>query len=78
MKQTTLCVPLDVKPDSSARLVSLIEGLKQRLDNPSDPINPNFSVLINNVPVLHFMSISVFLDSDYDAGISRNWWFCFR
>jgi hypothetical protein len=66
MKQTTLCVPLDVKPDSSARLVSLIEGLKQRLDNPSDPINPNFSVLINNVPVLHFMSISVFLDSDYD------------
>lgn len=64
--QTTLCVPLEVKPDSCARLVSLIEALKQKLDDRSDTVRPNFSRLLELVPVLHFMSMSVFLDSDYD------------
>lgn len=64
--QTTLCVPLEVKPDSCARLVALIEALKQKLDDRSDTIRPNFSRLMEQVPVLHFMSMSVFLESDYD------------
>lgn len=66
MKQTTLCVPLDVNPDSCGRLVSLIEALKQQEDDCTDKSKPNFARLIKRVPLLHFMSMSVFLDADYD------------
>ncbi|HEV2556933.1 MAG TPA: hypothetical protein VGV17_24550 [Bosea sp. (in: a-proteobacteria)] len=66
MNQTTLCVPLDVNPDSCARLVSLIEALKQQEDDRTDKSKPNFARLIERVPLLHCMSMSVFLDADYD------------
>src|SRR3954471_24149406 len=66
MRQTTLCVPLEVKPESCSRLSELIDRMKQREDQSRDPLAPNFERLIRLVPSLHFMSISVFPAAEYD------------
>ena len=42
MKQVTLSVPLEVKPESASRLVALIEQLKREQDKAADPEIPNF------------------------------------
>lgn len=63
MRQTTLCVPLEVKPESCSRLSALIEQLKATADGDPDD---NFRVVRDGVPALHFMSMSVFPDADYD------------
>ncbi len=64
--QTTLCVPLEVKPESCSRLSALIAELRQREDRGTDPDLENFARMIRDIPTLHFMSISVFLSADYD------------
>jgi hypothetical protein len=64
--QTTLCVPLEVKPEACSRLVALIEALKHQEDDPSDRTRPSFGRLVDRVPTLHFMSISAFPASEYD------------
>ncbi len=61
MRQTTLCVPLEVKPESCIRLSSLIEKSKQHEDQAG-----HFAHLAKCGPVLHFFSMSVFPASDYD------------
>jgi hypothetical protein len=66
MRQTTLCVPLEVKPESCSRLTELIDRLKQREDRGTSPLFANFERLIGLVPSLHFMSMSVFPAADYD------------
>lgn len=66
MRQTTLCVPLEVKPESCSRLSELIDQLKQREDKSVDPLAPNFERLIRLLPSLHFMSMSVFPGAEYD------------
>src|SRR5262249_34671876 len=66
MRQTTLCVPLEVKPESSSRLAELIDRLKQREDKGSSPLSMNFERIITLVPSLHFMSMSVFPAAEYD------------
>src|SRR5205085_11773409 len=66
MRQTTLCVPLEVKPESCSRLSELIDLLKQREDRGTSPLSTNFERLIGLVPSLHFMSMSVFPAADYD------------
>jgi hypothetical protein len=66
MRQTTLCVPLEVKPESSSRLSELIDRLKQREDKGNSPLSANFERLIALVPSLHFMSMSVFPAAEYD------------
>jgi hypothetical protein len=66
MRQTTLCVPLEVKPESCSRLSELIDQLKQREDKSENPLAPNFERLIRLVPSLHFMSMSVFPGAEYD------------
>ena len=66
MVQTTLCVPLEVKPESASRLSALIELLKQQEDKGAGGSVVNFGRLISEIPVLHFMSISVFTSVDYD------------
>jgi len=63
MRQTTLCVPLEVKPESCGRIVALIEQLKRRADKSG---TENFAVVRDRVPTLHFMSLSVFPSADYD------------
>lgn len=66
MKQVTLCVPLEVKPESCSRLTALIEDLKQTEDKSVDPTKPNFWRFQEQIPTLHFLSISVFPAHDYD------------
>jgi hypothetical protein len=66
MQQTTLSVPLEVKPQSYSYLSELIDRLKQREDNSNNPLAPNFDRLIRLVPSLHFMSMSVFPAAEYD------------
>ena len=66
MKQSTLSVPLDVKPGSCSRLCALLDKLKDDQDGASDKAVPNFSRVHAEIPTLHFMSMSVFNDSHYD------------
>ena len=66
MQQTTLCVPLEVKPESASRLSALIEQLKAQEDTGLAGLQTNFGRVIRDIPVLHFMSISVFTSPDYD------------
>ena len=64
--QTTLCVPLEVRPESSSRLSALIDAFRLQEDRAGDPDRENFATLIRKIPTLHFMSISVFTAADYD------------
>ncbi len=66
MRQTTLSVPLEVKPESSSRLCALIDALKLREDQGENPRSENFGWIIQLVPSLHFMSMSVFPAAEYD------------
>ena len=66
MLQTTLCVPLEVKPESAGRLTALIDTLKQREDVGGGPTVPNFARIFAGAPTLHFMSMSVFPGRDFD------------
>ncbi len=66
MRQTTLCVPLEVKPESNDRLTALVDALRRTEDLAGDPTRPNFERIFNQVPTLHFLSISVFPGHDYD------------
>jgi len=66
MRQTTLSVPLEVKPESYTRLCELIDRLKQREDKSNNPLAPNFDRLSRLVPSLHFMSMSVFPAAEFD------------
>lgn len=66
LKQTTLCVPLEVKPESCSRLSALIEELRIREDIGKFGHPENFARIARDVPTLHFMSLSVFTASEYD------------
>lgn len=66
MLQTTLSVPLDVKPESASRLNLLIDAFREAEDVGDDPSTVNFGRLIEAIPTLHFFSMSVFEDSAYD------------
>ena len=65
MKQTTLCVPLEVKPESCSRLSAIIDEFRRREDTGQIG-EENFVRLKRDIPVLHFMSISVFTAAEYD------------
>lgn len=65
MIQTTLNVPLEVKPESAAQLSVLIEEFKAREDAPTPGVE-NFANLIAGMPTLHFMSMSVFHSASFD------------
>jgi hypothetical protein len=66
MTQTTFSVPLEVKPDSYSRLSALIEDMRAQEDTGKFGFPENFARLTRDVPVLHFMSMSVFPASEYD------------
>lgn len=66
MRQTTLSVPLEVKPQSCARLGALIEQVKARGEAPR-PSQPDvYARIVRDVPTLHFMSMSIFPGRDFD------------
>ncbi|SLN59670.1 hypothetical protein ROA7450_03090 [Roseovarius albus] len=66
MLQTTLSVPLDVKPESAPRLEALVEQFRDKEDVNIGESENNFGRLIDGIPTLHFMSISIFRDPSYD------------
>jgi hypothetical protein len=66
MRQITLSVPLEVKPESCSRLAVLIDELKRREDKGDNPDLPNFDRVTRLIPSLHFMSMSVFRSANYD------------
>jgi hypothetical protein len=66
MRQTTLSVALEVKPESYEHLSSLLDELHdKRSTDPFGAVGP-FAEFITRVPVLHFMSLSLFPGYDYD------------
>ena len=66
MKQTTLCVPLEVKPESCSRLSAIIGEVCRQEDTGKFGFPANFARITKDIPVLHFMSMSVFASPDYD------------
>ena len=66
MRQTTLSVPLEVKPQSCEQLTALIDALKKREETPPFDHPENYARIMRDVPSLHFMSMSVFPSADLD------------
>lgn len=64
MRQTTLSVTLEVKPESEGRLAALIDQLHDR-HAPGTAAN-DFGWFMSGVPTVHFMSMNVFPGADYD------------
>lgn len=66
MRQTTLSVALEVKPESHDHLSSLLDALRdRRIPGPAGGTGA-FGEFLTRVPALHFMSLSVFPGFDYD------------
>ncbi|WP_448663369.1 hypothetical protein ACG3SL_01470 [Sphingomonas sp. CJ20] len=66
MRQTTLSVALEVKPESYDHLSALLDRLRDRRNpDPAGGVGP-FAEFLSSVPVLHFLSLSVFPGFDYD------------
>lgn len=66
MRQTTLNVPLEVRPESASRLAALVDAFRRREDTGMIGDDDNFARIKRDVPMLHFMSISVFAGAEYD------------
>ena len=66
MRQTTLCVPLEVKPESCNRLSALLEELRLEEEKGPRAVPDKYAALAREVPTLHFMSMSVFTSTAYD------------
>ena len=65
MRQTILSVVIEVQPAAAARLRTLIEALRyEELHLPDDA--PSYARLKKAVPLLHFMSMTVFDDDQFD------------
>jgi hypothetical protein len=66
MRQTTLSVALEVKPESYDHLSAMLDRLRDRRNpDPSGGTGP-FAEFLTTVPAVHFMSLSVFPGFDYD------------
>jgi len=66
MLQTTFCVPLDVKPESTDTLRLLIDEFRDLEDQSIGKSGVNFGRILDGIPTLHFMSMSIFEDQAYD------------
>lgn len=66
MRQSTLSVALEVKPESYEYLAYLLNKLSNRRDNVQQGITGEFAPFLASVPVLHFMSLSLFPGYEYD------------
>ncbi|WP_395666179.1 hypothetical protein [Methylocella sp.] len=64
MKQTTLSIVLEAQPESLDRLKGLVMQLRE------DEEAAKFGRLSDRVPLLHFMSISVFEGAEYDPALT--------
>lgn len=66
MRQTTLSVALEVKPESYDHLSQLLDRLRDRRDPDPSGGTGNFAQFLTLVPAVHFLSLSVFPGFDYD------------
>lgn len=66
MPQTILSVTLDVAPESSVYLADVLEKIKAEEDVLRKGDTEKYSRIKWGVPTLHFMSMSIFHDDDYD------------
>lgn len=64
MRQTTLSVTLEVKPESAERLTMLVDQLHDRHAPGSS--TDDFGWFMSGVPSVHFLSMNVFPGADYD------------
>lgn len=62
MSQVTLSVALEVKPQSAVSLSALVDQLHDRYLSPT----AGFAEFMSGVPVVHFLSLSVFPGADFD------------
>lgn len=63
MRQTTLSVVLEVKPESHDRLSALIDHLHDRRGAGG---KDDYAWFMGGVPSVHFLSMNVFPGSSYD------------
>lgn len=66
MRQTTLSVALEVKPESYDHLSNLLDALRDRRSQDPSGGKGTYAEFLSRVPALHFMSLSVFPGFDYD------------
>jgi hypothetical protein len=64
MRQTTLSVTLEVKPESEGRLTALIDQMHDRHGPGST--SDDFGWFMSGVPSVHFLSMNVFPGADFD------------
>ena len=64
MRQTTLSVTLEVKPESASRLEALVDQLHDRRGPTAS--SDDFAWFMAGVPAVHFLSLNVFPGADYD------------
>jgi len=66
MRQTTLSVALEVKPESYDHLSNLLDALRDRRSQDPSGGTGAYAEFLTRVPALHFLSLSVFPGFDYD------------
>lgn len=66
MRQTTLSVALEVKPESYDHLSNLLDALRDRRSTDPSGGKGAYAEFLSRVPALHFLSLSVFPGFDYD------------
>ncbi|MBO9624343.1 MAG: hypothetical protein J7500_16665 [Sphingomonas sp.] len=66
MRQTTLSVALEVKPESYDHLSNLLDALRDRRSTDPSGGKGTYAEFLSRVPALHFLSLSVFPGFDYD------------
>lgn len=64
MRQTTLSVTLEIKPESASRLETLVDQQHDR--RAPDSAADDFGWFMTGVPSVHFLSLNVFPGADYD------------
>jgi hypothetical protein len=66
MPQTVVSVVAEVQPASAGLLRERIVALRRREEEPASPGDAPYARLASAVPSLHFMSMTVFEDAEYD------------
>lgn len=66
MRQTTLSVVLDVKPESLEHLGNLLDDFKRNCDKNSSSGSTPFAEILARITTIHFLSMSIFSGYDYD------------
>ena len=66
MRQTTLSVALEVKPESCAHLAQRLDALRQKPSRAAPASIGPYADFLAAIPALHFMSLSIFRGYDFD------------